>query len=562
MTAAMNTRLQEPPQTPPASPAGVALWPSRLAAAIACTWFLAHGLRVIFGSESTVMEWLYDDAFYYMIAAKHLSELHMSSFDGVTLTTGYHPLWLWLCAMLYSLRGHLDLAYVRSCMALAFCIASTVLALTLRYAWVRGNGGMLWALALAASSYSALNNGITAMEWPLVLGCWFLLHMVLMRDSPSRSQTSTVGAAFLIGIAGTLSRTDFGLIPASYLAAAILVGLRFRIWHPARRSIAATIGAAAGLPLVFLYNHRMTGTWLQSSAQVKHLAASLASPFNPIPALWQFLRVLLYLPSLDLAPEFKETLLRATFRAALLATLALAAWIAYHRTRRPRSISLKTPASASGQFALLAAIFGIAGYLILDGFNSQATFGWYSGPVTGFIVILAASVLAPLRARTSAIIVVPLMLANIAIATIFGGNAASQMQEVYAGKAMHADHPEAIMGGGDVGKPSFYNNGSMVNLDGLMNNEVVPYLASGRVHCYILQRHIAYLSDIGSVTKPIVDSERAHHGQAPIPWSTYFTAVADSNPQTDAATYLKTNFEAIRASGECPAAKEAAQSTR
>ena len=80
-------------------------WLPRLAAVASACFFLLHSLMVIFGSQSTVMEWLYDDAFYYMITAKHFSERHISSFDGFTLTTGYHPLWMWLCAIIYRLHG-------------------------------------------------------------------------------------------------------------------------------------------------------------------------------------------------------------------------------------------------------------------------------------------------------------------------------------------------------------------------------------------------------------------------------------------------------------------------
>ena len=174
--------------------------------------------------------------------------------------------------------------------------------------------------------------------------------------------------------------------------------------------------------------------------------------------------------------------------------------------------------------------------------------------------MLAARVFATLRTSVAAAIVLPLMFANMAAAEWFGGNARSQMHEIATGKALHADHsgdqPVAVMGGGDVGKPSFYNHGAMFNLDGLMNNEVVPYLAAGRIHCYILSRHIDYLSDVGSITLPVTESERAKRGEPPIPWIVYFVPVYGrlSNGKEDLSrppVYFKTNFDAIRASREC-----------
>ena len=47
--------------------------------------------------------WMYfeDDFFYYAQVAKQLATSHVSSFDGVHLTNGYHPLWLVVLTLLY-----------------------------------------------------------------------------------------------------------------------------------------------------------------------------------------------------------------------------------------------------------------------------------------------------------------------------------------------------------------------------------------------------------------------------------------------------------------------------
>jgi hypothetical protein len=321
------------------------------------------------------------------------------------------------------------------------------------------------------------------------------------------------------------------------------------------------VGAVAGLGGAFAYNHHMTGAWLQRSAEVKHLLSSLTSPFNPVPAIWQFLRVLFYAPPLDLSPRawalalhIAAAVLLAAIAAATAMTLRSGHWL--NLLRAVRFIGDRV--SAGQEMALIASLLGVAGYLMLDGFNSQATYGWYTSAVTGFILILAGEFFDSLAASTAAAIVFPLMLLNIAAAQWRGGNAASQMQEVYIGEAMHAEHAGARMGGGDVGKPSFYNDGTMFNLDGLMNNEVVPDLAAGKIHCYLLRRHIEYISDLGSVTQLVTDAERVKLGYRPVPWDLYLTRVyAKPVPgpggAMESVTYARTNFDAIRASGECPA---------
>src|SRR5258706_9769487 len=41
-----------------------------------------------------VRAFFYDDFYYYAEVARHIKETGLSSFDGVTLTNGYQPLWM------------------------------------------------------------------------------------------------------------------------------------------------------------------------------------------------------------------------------------------------------------------------------------------------------------------------------------------------------------------------------------------------------------------------------------------------------------------------------------
>src|SRR5271165_7009287 len=46
-----------------------------------------------------------DDAYYYFVVARHLVHNGQSTFDGFTLTNGYHPLWMALIALQYKFLG-------------------------------------------------------------------------------------------------------------------------------------------------------------------------------------------------------------------------------------------------------------------------------------------------------------------------------------------------------------------------------------------------------------------------------------------------------------------------
>jgi hypothetical protein len=47
-----------------------------------------------------------DDAYYYYKVAQNISEGHGSTFDGIHLTNGYHPLWLLVCIPIFSLARY------------------------------------------------------------------------------------------------------------------------------------------------------------------------------------------------------------------------------------------------------------------------------------------------------------------------------------------------------------------------------------------------------------------------------------------------------------------------
>jgi hypothetical protein len=516
-------------------------------------YFVFHCVMVLSGTERYLMEWLYDDSFYYLIVAKHFSEAHVSSFDGVTVTSGYHPLWMWLCSVVYGIRGRLDLTYVKLCMGITICISMGLLVIALWKNIRREDNGWLWALALGATSYSALNNGLTVMEWPLVVLCWMMLHLTLMqsRNRSLAERSWLVYAAFLLGVAGSLSRSDFGLIPVCYVCSGTIVAKRFKDWSFVPRASAALAGAIVGFGLVSLYSHAMTGSWVQQSARIKRLAALVADPFNPIPALWQFLRVIFYLPRLDLSVQERS----ASFHILLpILGVVVAVGIMLTISRRARlreKLRSARWSSPSEAFALTSAALGVLGYLVVYSFNSQATYGWYTSTVTGFVLILVAKLISLVDTRLRTAILIPVVALNIAVAEYSGGNARTQYQENSIGMLMHREHPNARMGGGDVGKPSFYNGGDMFNLDGLMNNEVGPYLSAGTVHCYLLKRKIEYLSDVGSITEPLTDAERAKLGKFPLPWNLYFIPVEGVSPTGFTVSYLKVNFDAIRKSGEC-----------
>ncbi len=55
----------------------------------------------VFFSSDGYLDFLTDDFFYYLLPAKNFVTHGISSFDGITVTNGYHPLWMLCLSFLY-----------------------------------------------------------------------------------------------------------------------------------------------------------------------------------------------------------------------------------------------------------------------------------------------------------------------------------------------------------------------------------------------------------------------------------------------------------------------------
>jgi hypothetical protein len=68
------------------------------------TAIVLAGIAIAFSNEYAVLNWfLTDDAFYYFKVAQNITKGHGSTFDGINLTNGYHPLWMLICIPIFAL---------------------------------------------------------------------------------------------------------------------------------------------------------------------------------------------------------------------------------------------------------------------------------------------------------------------------------------------------------------------------------------------------------------------------------------------------------------------------
>ena len=94
-----------------------------------------------------------DDAYYYFKVAQNITQGLGSTFDGINLTNGYHPLWMLICIPIFALaRFDLILPLRVLLMVMAVFNAATAV---LIYRLVKHN--LSHAVAIVAASFWAFN---------------------------------------------------------------------------------------------------------------------------------------------------------------------------------------------------------------------------------------------------------------------------------------------------------------------------------------------------------------------------------------------------------------------
>ncbi len=237
--------------------------------------------------------WLcYDDSFYYFEIARNLASGYGSTFDQINPTNGYHPLWLWICTVVYWL-GFDKLQAVQvlvSLQGVAFAFALVLVAAMLRTAigtfprrshsaeqavLARGclHWGLTLTLAVLATSPSFIKIFVNGMESGVYVPLYVLLLLRAQSATGDLVANTSPFQRWQVALLGTLcffARTDAGLmllclglwcLPAAF-------GLRFvGLWRLAQMFL------LPGLAIVgfLVTNQLLFGLPMQVSGEVKRL---------------------------------------------------------------------------------------------------------------------------------------------------------------------------------------------------------------------------------------------------------------------------------------------------
>jgi hypothetical protein len=240
------------------------------------------------------------------------------------------------------------------------------------------------------------------------------------------------------------------------------------------------MGALAGVIAVTAHNFAVSGQALQSSARMKSLW-SAAEGRSPRPFILTFL-------SLFGRPT------PLTFRiCAAIAVLALIAGSA---------AMARGGADRRGHIEWAGAALTVFGYVAFNGFNPTSAQSWYTAnTIVPAFLFIAVPTIEHRMLRAVPWLMTALLLALLvretprALTFMSDRPHPDQVSMYRAGRYLEASALPGRVGSWNAGIIGFYEGGRVVNLDGLVNNDVYQYSARNRLLQYMDGVSVKYVVD-------------------------------------------------------------------
>ncbi|MEW6140299.1 MAG: hypothetical protein AB1733_18925 [Thermodesulfobacteriota bacterium] len=465
---------------------------------LAAIWIATLGLvRVLMmagHSQEVIVAHVPDDAFYYLMAAKNFATGWYWSFDGHNPATGFHLLFGYLVASAYCVWESAPL----QALLLIFGCASIVLVSFAAYWVVRAStsddkllGGT--GAVFVFTSTIALVQPTLLMESCFVIFFGSLLLFLISTVSTSNPDEGMAFAVvcFSTGLLGTLSRSDFAVLPWTLFGVYQVAYLLKRDYGSPYRIVSlAALGSLLGLLIVSCHCYIVSGNLYQASVVIKShwgqtYGYDLRQPIQLVSKL--------ALISPASGPISGEVAL-----SALTIMAFLTAYSNWHGKDKGQSL------------LVIGCTVCIVVYLLIYAQNSGSLQIWYIGVFVPLAAFIANVALQSVRHVFLNFIiftyVIAMSLANLAasVQPIWPHQAAMRDAGLFL-KARPHIRPVASWNAGIIG---FFAERPVINLDGLMNDSIIPYVLKNQVLNYVEQNQIKFICDFRAMISDPLLAER------------------------------------------------------
>ena len=450
---------------------------------VSLTAFIIMMMRVIyfFVSEDKVLVGVIpDDAFYYLQLAKNKVALGRWTFDRQTTCTGFHLLYGYILTLLYSIDANIGL----HCMFLIISLLSTI-CITISLALICIIAKELFGqetILLAASPFFApitiLQSTVMVESFLVILLASLALYSMINKN---KCTVATTILLIALGLLGSLARSDFGLLPGAMFIV-LLLGYRTNIKTITIRCGWLLVGAVLGVALILLHNYIVSGHLTQASAQTKlYWSSTIGHSFLPP----------FYLVTSIIAPFIMIINRYVKIFALVIIAILLARFV-----KNMIDVNYRTEHKHQLLYAG-GCLLVVIGYMVFYRFNSQAISVWYSANlIAPLAVIFAASGCFLFRPKVKIVAGgVFLFFLVFSVVNSFNVPWPYQAGMMNAGLFLKKMDSTEKIGTWNAGLVSYFSGKGIINLDGLTNDEVLPYIKNNALLDYIKEKKIKYLAD-------------------------------------------------------------------
>lgn len=435
-------------------------------------WLCISGLillAITAAPISALINLFHDDSFFYMVIARNHADGLGYSFDGLNMTNGFHPLWLWILSFLGSF---VDLAGdhgIRAVVALQTILSLSAALIYVRILDIRKVPSIVQALFFLG--YVFLCTFADVGQESALFGFLVaqIVSMLLSNHESKHTKVSFLHSIVLIFLAflTVLSRLDCIFLLAGIVLALVLARRK-------TEALALLLGMCIGLASVFSFNYLVFGHGYSISSWLK-------SGFDVSKALQ------LLIPGLLIRVALVYLLLGGAF---------------WQLKRAGAFISLKSSPSTIPFSALLTVcvLMAYSAYFAILFLQVSALGSWYFNQALGLTIFLFAlsfswnsSSLLPRFAFT------PLLAALVIGVTLFvtkffWAQSSDATREIGQWITSNTKPDVVIFQRDGAGAVSYFAQRHIINGDGLVNNmQYQVMLRSGKLCDYLKDQRVKYV---------------------------------------------------------------------
>lgn len=449
---------------------------------------LAVGLRVALiaaADTRSIVTYIPDDSFYYFQLAYNFIKGLPSSVDGVHLTNGYHPLWVWNIGPIMLLKDVDPTLAVKAVLLYgSFLSVGTAFVI---YFIVREIGVPRWVGLFAYGVYLFTPNIALgdAIGEPSGLSNFLiaLTALVLIRVAKGGGFGFRRAAGFgvLLGLL-ILARTDNLLFASIFYVFVFKWGPGFR---PKYLATTAVVAAAIIAPW-YIWNLVVFGTFVQVSAVAVPYLNHVHLYDNPNTLQTAYIVLVKSIGGAWVITRFFPGALLLLFLSGALCAV-------YHRKYEGTHIEKRAVTLSFALFAVVALLYFLhsAGALYIRSWHTAS-----AAPITVIIVALFLSIFKGTssgnRIFRGVFVALYIVLISAAAVRLSILPPESHLTENLRAVEWVKENPDSVISTYDAGIISYFTDGAVLPVDGNVNIEAHEAIVERRLYDYMVENDVGY----------------------------------------------------------------------